>query len=145
MLAVAALGTWTLWAVSWLAPQHMAQVSQDSIHIYNLGEGGLAFGIQRNKKLLSWENRYTKHVRIRWWFNITRYRGQTAYRRYDGWIYLGTTTVVLATYPIIAFIRGPLRRLRRQRRGFCPTCRYDLTGNESGTCPECGERVARWQ
>ena len=23
----------------------------------------------------------------------------------------------------------------------CRKCAYDLTGNESGTCPECGERI----
>jgi len=25
--------------------------------------------------------------------------------------------------------------------GHCPQCRYDLTGNTSGVCPECGRRV----
>ncbi|HNO80157.1 MAG TPA: hypothetical protein PKN33_19090 [Phycisphaerae bacterium] len=25
--------------------------------------------------------------------------------------------------------------------GICPTCEYDLTGNESGVCPECGSGV----
>ncbi len=25
--------------------------------------------------------------------------------------------------------------------GLCPVCDYDLTGNASGACPECGERV----
>ncbi len=38
-----------------------------------------------------------------------------------------------------AFIRGPLRRYRRRRRGECIGCGYNLTGNESGMCPECGE------
>ena len=28
------------------------------------------------------------------------------------------------------------------RRG-CEGCGYDLTGNTSGTCPECGEAIAR--
>lgn len=28
-----------------------------------------------------------------------------------------------------------------QRRGFCSNCGYDLTGNVSGVCPECGKRV----
>ena len=49
--------------------------------------------------------------------------------------------MVFATYPTIAFIRGPLRRHRRQRKGECIGCGYDLTGNESGKCPECGEAI----
>lgn len=32
------------------------------------------------------------------------------------------------------------RRSRRLRRGQCPSCGYDLTGNVSGVCPECGRR-----
>ena len=47
---------------------------------------------------------------------------------------------LLAVYPTIAFIRGPLRRWRRKKRGQCLKCGYDLTGNESGVCPECGTR-----
>ena len=27
---------------------------------------------------------------------------------------------------------------RRHRPGLCPSCGYSLTGNTSGTCPECG-------
>lgn len=30
------------------------------------------------------------------------------------------------------------RRISRHRPGICPTCSYDLTGNASGVCPECG-------
>lgn len=38
----------------------------------------------------------------------------------------------------------PLLGLNRYRppAGKCPRCRYDLTGNCSGVCPECGEDVA---
>jgi len=42
-------------------------------------------------------------------------------------------------YPAIAFARGPLRRYRRRRRGLCLTCGYDLIGNVTGVCSECGE------
>ena len=34
------------------------------------------------------------------------------------------------------------RRKRARRTGLCPRCRYNLTGNVSGTCPECGTQVA---
>jgi hypothetical protein len=33
-------------------------------------------------------------------------------------------------------------RDRRFPRNHCQQCGYDLMGNESGTCPECGEAIA---
>jgi hypothetical protein len=38
-----------------------------------------------------------------------------------------------------------IRRLRtrfRRKEGHCPRCAYDLTGNTSGICPECGRPVS---
>jgi len=32
-------------------------------------------------------------------------------------------------------------RVSRIRFPLCPRCAYDLTGNVSGVCPECGERI----
>ncbi len=50
--------------------------------------------------------------------------------------------LVFATYPTIAFIRGPLRRWRARRKpNHCTSCGYNLTGNVSGVCSECGEKV----
>ncbi len=46
--------------------------------------------------------------------------------------------VLLGTYPTLAFVRGPLRRWRRRRQGRCQKCGYDLAGNVTGVCPECG-------
>lgn len=50
-----------------------------------------------------------------------------------------------AAIPLLRAISIPLGRLamRRRRsaarrRGLCPACRYDLRGNLSGVCPECG-------
>ncbi len=51
-------------------------------------------------------------------------------------------TVVFALYPCLAFLRGPVCRWRRRKRNFCVLCGYNLTGNTSGVCPECGASVA---
>ena len=45
---------------------------------------------------------------------------------------------IFAAYPLIALVRG---RFHRIPPGHCQKCGYDLTGNESGTCPECGLEV----
>ena len=49
--------------------------------------------------------------------------------------------IPFATYPAIVFIRGPYRRYRRRKNGLCLKCGYNLTGNVSGVCSECGERI----
>ena len=46
----------------------------------------------------------------------------------------------IATYRVIA---GPLRRASLRRAKLCLKCLYNLTGNESGICPECGTEVIR--
>lgn len=46
-------------------------------------------------------------------------------------------------YPTLAFIRGPVTRLRRRRLNRCAPCGYSLIGNISGVCPECGSIVPR--
>jgi len=51
--------------------------------------------------------------------------------------------ILMAAYPTLAFIRGPVRRHRRRKRGLCVKCAYNLTGNVSGTCPECGTKVTQ--
>ncbi len=47
----------------------------------------------------------------------------------------------------LAFVLGtllwrPSVRYWRQRKGRCRSCAYDLSGNVSGTCPECGTLVS---
>ena len=50
--------------------------------------------------------------------------------------------LISAPYPIVVLFRGPIRRRRRRSRGECVRCGYDLRGNESGACPECGTTIA---
>ncbi len=51
---------------------------------------------------------------------------------------LSLTTIVLALSGTIPFALGPTKRWRRKRRGCCVDCGYNLSGNRSGRCPECG-------
>ena len=48
---------------------------------------------------------------------------------------------LFVAFPARAFFRGPFRRWRCRRRGLCAKCSYDLTGNVSGICPECGTHM----
>ena len=47
--------------------------------------------------------------------------------------------IMLALLSTLIFVCGPIRRLYRRRRGLCLRCGYNLEGNVSGVCPECGE------
>ena len=49
--------------------------------------------------------------------------------------------VLFGIYPMLALIRGPLRHCCRRRKDCCRNCGYNLTGNTSGVCPECGTEI----
>ncbi len=52
-----------------------------------------------------------------------------------------TLAAAFALYPVIFFVRRYRhRRMRRRVLHPCGQCGYDLHGNESGKCPECGTR-----
>lgn len=57
------------------------------------------------------------------------------------WMLVGLTLLV----PIVRFSDlgfAACRQRQRKRHGLCPDCSYDLKGNLSGICPECGNSVA---
>lgn len=57
---------------------------------------------------------------------------------------LGWLCVLSAPITIILFWRQVHRgRIWEERviRGHCPACGYDLAGNVSGVCPECGTTI----
>jgi predicted amidophosphoribosyltransferase len=57
------------------------------------------------------------------------------------WIaYILMLIVLLAIVPrrVIGILDTSLRR----SRGLCSGCGYNLKGNTSGTCPECGAKVS---
>ena len=57
--------------------------------------------------------------------------GRIDYLAFPLWV----PAALLATLPAVRAFRGAFGR---HRTGRCPRCGYDLTGNESGVCPECG-------
>jgi len=50
-------------------------------------------------------------------------------------------TLPFAVAPVRFGSRWLRHRCRERRRGLCPACLYNLTGNVSGRCPECGSPV----
>jgi len=56
------------------------------------------------------------------------------YFRYWKW------TPLFALLPVVWVLIWWLKR-RRPHEGICWTCHYDLTGNTSGVCPECGTAI----
>lgn len=49
--------------------------------------------------------------------------------------------LALAAYPVAAMGRSAYRRHRQKGKPCCRQCGYNLTGNVSGICPECGREV----
>ena len=49
--------------------------------------------------------------------------------------------LLLLAYPVAAFAWRVFRGRRRNRMGLCERCGYNLTGNISGVCPECGQKI----
>ena len=49
----------------------------------------------------------------------------------------------LASYALSIKAYRALRRRYRFAYGLCAQCAYDLTGNISGTCPECGTAIPK--
>lgn len=52
----------------------------------------------------------------------------------NGWV----LACVLAAYPLVVLLRFLVRTRILRRAAACTTCGYDLTGNVTGVCPECG-------
>lgn len=50
--------------------------------------------------------------------------------------------IAFAAFPCLLLLKR-IRRAKRTRAGFCPSCGYNLTGNVTGTCSECGASIRR--
>jgi len=140
VLAVA-LGLASL-AHPYQAPIHQLRGGneRESNHDWRWGRAGMYLALSRD--LWPHEVETSIYIDLRPVFAISTDR-YTFFLVVSIWIPL-TLSVALGTYPTIAFIRGPARDWRqrcRRRKGLCINCAYDLTGNESGVCPECGTEI----
>ena len=72
------------------------------------------------------------------WRDSGKYDHMTTPSYLSGWVVL---FVGVSMPVVVAF--SPMRRWRRKRQGLCLDCGYNLTGNESGTCPECGKSIVQ--
>jgi hypothetical protein len=83
-----------------------------------------------------WEfRRPTSEVLLGCW-HPGRFVSDSFVRMYQLSLWIPLVLAVTAT--LLIFARD---RQRRVPSGHCPNCDYELTGNVSGVCPECGERV----
>jgi hypothetical protein len=61
-------------------------------------------------------------------------------RQRDWWMPYWFIEFVLVLLPLMWALRWYKER-HRHKPGFCSTCGYNLTGNVSGICPECGTPI----
>ena len=93
---------------------------------------GLAFGIVAQRAL-----------RLAWVFGISMFVAQTvpAFLSSPSEWYLCLFNLSHVALPVAT--AAALLRLRQVKQpGSCHKCGYNLTGNESGVCPECGSPIA---
>lgn len=93
---------------------------------------GLAFGIVNAQRAL----------RLAWVFGIGMFVAQAVpafLSNRSEWYFclLNLAHVVLPVTTAAVW----LRLVQVKQPGLCQECSYDLTGNESGVCPECGTEV----
>lgn len=117
------------WAVTlWVG------VTADTRHFHG-GIGGGGFGFSVLAPTVSSEPGVST-----WFPNTVQWMPEAhrhPYRDVDFYMFIPfwCPLVVLLVPTLILF-----RRVRAKPPGCCRSCGYDLTGNTTGTCPECGAR-----
>ncbi len=151
----------TIGQAAWLAALRAA------LGIVLVGGGALALfllGRGDDFVLMSWAYMYVTRV-VAWWFVGKRFARLTGQRlagwivagmllnaAFDvaavagltaGWHYLAAMVVVIATFIAILHHFGTRDAVIARFAGvpLCRVCEYNLTGNLSGTCPECGTPI----
>ena len=84
---------------------------------------------------------YIRHFGVRWFYCQVWGIAGTG-RDFVISIWLWLPPILFAIYPAIFFVRRVRRRRRMQQLNvYCDACGYNLSGNVSGVCPECGVAI----
>ncbi|MFH1111199.1 MAG: hypothetical protein V1790_18675 [Planctomycetota bacterium] len=124
-----------LFAALWTT-SHLAAVTFDGSQVhFRLSEGAawVLFDRHRNYASLPWGTGWNVYRA-----NLPLVVDTGGYFTWRG----GNITLSLPLGVLLVFFAVPTIVLARPDRrawtGYCKRCAYDLTGNESGACPECG-------
>ncbi len=139
VLTTATIVTLVLWARSSFAKLHFSHLFPDGYVTINLGYGTVDLQWQSATSQWNWTTirQYSARLPARV-FGFELWHSPGAYMRLDLTIHFGLLLLVLGSYPLFTAIAGRMRIRHRKRRNLCVDCAYNLTGNTSGVCPECG-------
>ncbi len=142
--SVAFVGIWGLsyvraMSVDWRGSRSRTWIASDygSIHISHTG----------NQQMISSKRPTVRLYSQSWGREVFGWRGLYLF----DFVVSGSSGHLLfpAWVPVCAFgfagwllARPSIREWRRRSAGLCGGCGYDLTGNTSGRCPECGEKAS---
>jgi len=170
VLCVATVVLWVrgighMGSMYWLGPEHHFEISStDGVLGAILARDGhlrpIVSGTTRLDGFFSWRAvipagrnraRFTSPSFNKWGFGFWLIK--TICRPTGWWRFGGRKLVivyapfwlavpVLAMPPISVGV-ALVRRKRRAKEGCCPICGYNLTGNVSGVCSECGTVIAK--
>ena len=132
-ILVVALTYW--WALGWMSARArcLVQVQNGVAVVWSLGRS------RRAPTIRPWygELRYTRTGGTGDWIRAPRIISDPAGR----WrVVFPLHLPLLALLAVVGWPYLPsIVKRRRRKAGLCVACAYDLTGNESDVCPECGE------
>ena len=153
MSALSALG----YVTSLLYGTHFSSVTPAGWHTFNYGAGGANWEHGTTERYLSaptdtykaygipgfgffarpdgTRQVFLPGLSVGWCFQVTGYRQVYVSMRFFH------LAIAAALIPILYVIFAQIRHFSRRKHGRCLSCGYDLTGNESHTCPECGTPI----